>query len=49
MILRRGKQLEGPKGGSNDDLLHDEHVVNIEKEASAPSNDVIVDDVHNSN
>ena len=50
MILRGGKQLEGPKGGGGDEFLHDEHgehVDNDEQEMSTPSNDVIVD-VHNS-
>jgi len=45
MILIEAKQLEGPKkGGGND-----EHDKKIEKEVSTPSNDVIVDDMHNSN
>ena len=30
MILRGGKQLEGPKGVSNDESLHDKHDNNVE-------------------
>ena len=48
MILRGGKQLEGPKEITNDESLHDknEHVENIEKEMSPPSKEVIDDVVH---
>jgi len=48
MILRGGKQLEGPKWGSNYESLHDlhdahgEHVENDKKEVSTPSNNVIL-------
>jgi len=47
MILRGGKQLEGPKGRVNDVSLHDERDVINENEVSVPSNEVI-DDVHKS-
>ena len=50
MILRGGKQLEGPKGRVNDvsfNDLHDDHVVNNENEVSVPPNKVIID-VHKS-
>jgi len=42
------KQLEGPKGVTNDESLHDknEHAVNVEKEVTTPSKDVIDDFVH---
>jgi len=51
MILRGGKHLEGPKWVTNDESLHieNEHVQNIEKELSTPSNGVIDDAVHKSN
>jgi len=47
MILRWGKQLEGPKGVTNDESLHDKnkHVENVEKEMSLPSKEVIDDAV----
>ena len=43
MILRGTKQLEGPKEINNDESLHDknEHVENLNKEMSSPSNEVI--------
>jgi len=53
MILREGKQLEGPKGRVNDVSLHDEHDkhdehdVSNENEVSATPTEVIVD-VHKS-
>ena len=52
MILRGGKQLEGPKGRVNDvslhdDEKHDKHDVSVENEVSVPPTKVI-DDVHNS-
>jgi len=50
MILREGKQLEGPNGKVNDVSLHDEydeHVVTDENEMSVTLNEVIVD-VHKS-
>ena len=53
MILRGGKQLEGPKGRVNDMSLldehekHNEHEVSIENEVSVPPTEVI-DDVHKS-
>jgi len=45
MILRGGKQLEGPKGVMNDESLHDKnkHVQNDDKEVSSPSKEVIDD------
>jgi len=50
MILRARKQLEGPKGVTNNESLHDknEHVENVEKEVSTPSKGVIDDVVHKS-
>jgi len=39
MILRGSKQLQGPKGVSNDETLHDKHDDNVEivkKEDSIP-------------
>jgi len=52
MILRGGKQLEGPKGRVNDvslrdDEKHDEHDVSVENGVSVPPTKVI-NDVHNS-
>ena len=50
MILRGGKQLEGPKGRVNDVSLHDkrdEHDVINENEVSVPPSEVI-NDVHKS-
>ena len=47
MILRGGKQLEGPKGVSNDESLHDKYDDNVEKKVSIPSNDLHSDDVMN--
>jgi len=47
MILRGGKQLEGPKGRVNDVSLHDEHDVINKNEVSVPPIEVIVD-VHKS-
>jgi len=46
--LRGGKQLEGPKEVTNDESLHDEneHVDNLKKEMSFPSQEVIDDVVH---
>ena len=43
MILRGGKQPEGPKEITNDESLHDktEHVENLDKEMSSPSNEAI--------
>ena len=43
MILRGGKQLEGPKGITNDESLHDknEHIENLDKEMSSPSKEII--------
>jgi len=51
MILRGRKQLEGPKGVTNYESLHDEneHVENIKKEVPTPFNDVIDDVVYKSN
>ena len=48
MVLRGGKQLEGPKEITNDEPLHDknEHVENLQKEMSSPSKQVIDDVVH---
>ena len=40
MILRAGKQLEGPKGASNDVDLHDENEVVVDIAMCTPSNDV---------
>ena len=36
MILSWGKQLEGPKGASNDDSLHDEHLRMMRKRCLVP-------------
>jgi len=43
MILREGKQLEGPKEITNDEPLHDknEHVENLEKEMPSLPKEVI--------
>jgi len=50
MMLREVKQLKGPKGVSNDELLHDENVETVENELSAASRDVNDgNDVPNSN
>jgi len=45
MILRGGKQLEGPKEATNDESLYNknEYVENVEKEMSSPSEEVIDD------
>jgi len=50
MILRGGKQLEGPKEITNDESLHDknDHDENIEKEISTPSKEVINYVIHKS-
>jgi len=50
MILRGGKELEGPKGVTNDESLHDknEHIKNDEKEMSSSSKEVIDDVAHES-
>jgi len=48
MILRGGKQLEGPKGVSNDESLqvkHDDNVEIVEEEVFISSNDLHKDDV----
>ena len=39
MILKGGKQLEGPKRITNNESLHDqnEHIENVEEEESIPS------------
>jgi len=42
MILIGGKQLEGPKGVSNDELLHDVSVDTVDSEVSTPSKDVMM-------
>jgi len=50
MVLRGGKQLEGPKKGGDVVSLraeHDKHVVNGENEVPIPSSEEIVD-VHKS-
>ena len=48
MILRGGKQLEGPKGVSSDESSYDEneHVENVNHEVPTPSDDVIDDVMH---
>jgi len=48
MILKGGKQLQGPKEVPNDEFLRDEneHVENAEKKVSTPSKGVIDDVVH---
>ena len=48
MILRGGKQLEGPKGVCNDNSLHDKHDDNVEiveEEVFISFNDLHKDDV----
>ena len=52
MVLGGGKQLEGPKGASNDELLHDvndQNVKVVEKEVFTPSKEVNDDDMGNFN
>jgi len=48
MTLRGGKQLEGPKGITNNESLNDqnEHIKNVKEEESTPSKEVIGDVVH---
>ena len=48
MILRGGKQLEGPKEIINNESLHNKNelVENLEKEMPSPSKEVIDDVVH---
>ena len=48
MTLRGGKQLEGPKGVTNDESLYDknEDIENDKKEVSLPSKEVIDDVIH---
>ena len=50
MILRGGKQLEGPKEITNDESLHDKnkHVENPKKDMSPPTKEVIDDVVQKS-
>ena len=50
MILIRGKQLEGPKGVTNNEPLHDKnkHIENVEEEQPTPSKKVTDDVVHKS-
>ena len=50
MILRGDKQLEGPKGVSNDETLldkHDDNVEIVEKKVSIPPTELHKDDVVN--
>jgi len=48
MILKRGKQLEGPKEATSDEYLHNknEDVENVKREMSSPSKEVIDDVIH---
>ena len=48
MILKGGKQLQGPNWVTNDKSLHykNEHVENVKKEMSSPSKEVIDDVMH---
>ena len=48
MILRRGKQVEGPKGVSQDEHMHDGNDVVVEKKVSTSSIGIIGNDTHNS-
>jgi len=48
MILRGGKQLEGPKGVSNDGNFNDENDV-VETRGFSPSNDTNADVINNAN
>ena len=43
MILRGGKQLQGPKERVNDVSLYNEHVVTDENEMFVTPNEVIID------
>jgi len=49
MIFREDKQLEGRKGVSQDERLHDENDVDVEKAVVTPSNDVNDNVLHDSN
>ena len=49
MILWGAKQLEGPKGVSNNEHLHDVNDEIVRKEVSTPFEDVINDDANESN
>ena len=50
MILRGGKQLEGLKGITNNESLHDQndHIENDEEEESTPSKELIDEVVYKS-
>jgi len=50
MILRGGKQLEGPQGITNNAPLHDqnEHIENVEEEESTTYKEVMGEAVHKS-
>ena len=49
MILRVGKQLEGLKGVTHNESLHDKNKDNENVKESTPSKEVIDDVVHKSN